>query len=62
MTSLQFARDERDDAIAQIDRVFNKRPGAPDPGRLVGYGSFIHWFELRAAMRKAFSSYPGGPK
>jgi tetratricopeptide (TPR) repeat protein len=62
MTSLQFARDDRDEAIDQINRVFNKRPGAPDPGRLVGYGSFIHWPELRAAMRAAVSAYPGGPK
>ena len=53
MTSLQFTRDDRDAAITQINRVFNKRPGAIDPGRLVGYGSFIHWAELEAKLRSA---------
>jgi tetratricopeptide (TPR) repeat protein len=53
MASLLFTRDEREPAIAQIDRVFNRRPGIGDPGRLIGYGSYLRWPELKAAMRKA---------
>jgi tetratricopeptide (TPR) repeat protein len=62
MTSLQFARDERDDAIVQINRVFNRRPGAPDPGRLVGYGSFIQFDKLKRDLRTALSAYTAGAK
>jgi tetratricopeptide (TPR) repeat protein len=62
ITSLQFARDDREEAIARVDRVFNKRPGATDPGRLIGYGSFFRWPELKATLRAAYSSYPGGAK
>ena len=62
MTSLQFARDERDDAIAQINRVFNKRPGPPDPGRLVGYGSFIRFDKLKHDLRTSVSAYCSGGK
>jgi tetratricopeptide (TPR) repeat protein len=53
LTSLQFARDDRDEAIAQVNRVFNQRPGATDPGRLIGYGSFFRWEALKATLRGA---------
>jgi tetratricopeptide (TPR) repeat protein len=53
LTSLQFMRDEREAAITQLDRVFNRLPAPTDPGRLTGYGSFMRWPELKAAMRKA---------
>jgi tetratricopeptide (TPR) repeat protein len=53
LTSLQFMRDDRDAAVSAIDRVFNRKPVAPDPGRLIGYGSFMRWPDLKAAMRKA---------
>ena len=53
LTSLQFMRDDRDVALSAIDRVFNRKPGPPDPGRLIGYGSFLRWPALKAAMRKA---------
>ena len=53
LTSLQFMRDDRDAAVSAIDRVFNRKPGAPDPGRLMGYGSFIRWPDLKTAMRRA---------
>lgn len=53
LASLQFMRDDRDAAVSSIDRVFNRKPGPPDPGRLVGYGSFIRWVELKGAMRRA---------
>ena len=53
LTSLQFMRDDRDAAVSAIDRVFNRKPGPPDPGRLTGYGSFIRWDALKTAMRAA---------
>jgi tetratricopeptide (TPR) repeat protein len=53
LTSLQFMSDDRDAAVSAIDRVFNRKPGAADPGRLMGYGSFMRWPDLKAAMRKA---------
>lgn len=62
LTSLQFMRDEREAAVSSIDRVFNRKPTAPDPGRLVGYGSFLRWPDLKAAMRSALSAYQGVPR
>lgn len=53
LTSLQFMGDNREAAVLSIDRVFNRKPGPPDPGRLVGYGSFNRWPELKGAMRRA---------
>jgi len=53
LTSLQFMRDDRDAAVSAIDRVFNRKSGPPDPGRLMGYGSFIRWDALKTAMRAA---------
>lgn len=57
LTSLQFARDERDAVIAQIDRVFNRTSAETDPGRLISYGSFIHWPAIKIALRTAVSAY-----
>lgn len=51
LTSLQFMRDDRDAAVSAIERVFNRKPVAADPGRLMGYGSFIRWDALKTAMR-----------
>ena len=53
LTSLQFMRDDRDAAVSAIERVFGRKPVAADPGRLMGYGSFMRWPDLKAAMRKA---------
>lgn len=53
LTSLQFMRDDRDAAVSAVDRVFGRKPAAADPGRLMGYGSFMRWPDLKAAMRKA---------
>ena len=53
LTSLQFMRDDRDAAVSAIDRVFGRRPGAADPGRLMGYGSYLRWDALKTAMRAA---------
>jgi len=57
LTSLQFMRDDRDAAVSAIDRVFNRKPVPPDPGRLMGYGSFMRWPDLKAALRTALSAY-----
>lgn len=62
LTSLQFARDDRDEAIQQIDRVFNKRPGPTDPGRLIGYGSFLRFDNLKRDLRTSFSAYGSGDR
>lgn len=62
LTSLQFMGAERDAAVATIDRVFNRRPGPTDPGRLIGYGSYLRWDALKASMRTALSSTSGAPK
>jgi tetratricopeptide (TPR) repeat protein len=51
LTSLQFAHDDRDAAVSAIDRVFNRKPGAADPGRLIGYGNFLQWDDAKSAMR-----------
>lgn len=53
LTSLQFMRDDRDVAVSAIDRVFGRKPGASDPGRLMGYGSYVRWDALKTAMRAA---------
>ena len=53
LTSLQFMRDDRDAAVSAIERVFGRKPVAADPGRLMGYGSFLRWTDLKTAMRKA---------
>ena len=53
LTSLQFMGDDRDAAVSAIDRVFGRRPGAADPGRLMGYGSYLRWDALKTAMRAA---------
>jgi tetratricopeptide (TPR) repeat protein len=62
LASLQFMRDDREAAVPMIERVFNRPPAATDPGRLIGYGSYLRWPELKAAMRKALSAHQGGPK
>jgi tetratricopeptide (TPR) repeat protein len=51
LASLRFALDERAAAIALLQPVLARRSGDADPGRLIGYGSFIHWPDLQAAMR-----------
>jgi tetratricopeptide (TPR) repeat protein len=60
IASLQFMRDERAAAVTMIDRVFNRTPLPPDPGRLIGYGSFVRWAELKAALRRAIPATPAG--
>ena len=50
--SLRFVHDERTEAVALFQEIFSEARREDDPGRLVGYGSFMHWARLRDAMRK----------
>jgi tetratricopeptide (TPR) repeat protein len=52
LTSLQFARDDRERALETVARLFENRP-VLDPWRLVGYGSFMHWPQWRSELRAA---------
>lgn len=51
LASLQFLRGEHDASVALIDKTFAKTSTATDPGRLTGYGFYLHWPEIKAAMR-----------
>jgi tetratricopeptide (TPR) repeat protein len=51
LASMQFARGESDGPIAMIDKAFEKPVTVTDPGRLTGYGFYMHWPEIKAAMR-----------
>jgi tetratricopeptide (TPR) repeat protein len=51
LASLQFVQDERESAVASISRAFEKSETTIDPGRLVAYGSFMHWAQLQADLR-----------
>ena len=51
LASLQFLRGEAEPAIALINKAFATSATTTDPGRLVGYGSYLHWPEIKAAMR-----------
>lgn len=51
LASLQFLRGERDGSVALIDQAFAKTSTTTDPGRLTGYGFYLHWPEIKAAMR-----------
>ena len=51
LASLQFVRGEAEPAIAMINNTFAVSATTTDPGRLVGYGFYLHWPEIKAAMR-----------
>ena len=51
LASLQFVRDDREHALTLMQRTFDRPAKRADPGRLVGYGSYMHWPELRASLR-----------
>ena len=51
LASLQFLRGEAEPAIARINSTFAIPATTTDPGRLVGYGFYLHWPEIKAAMR-----------
>lgn len=51
LASLQFARGEIEAPIALIHETFEKTATLTDPGRLIGYGFYVHWPAIKAAMR-----------
>jgi tetratricopeptide (TPR) repeat protein len=51
LASLQFLRGEHDTSVALINKTFAKTSTTTDPGRLTGYGFYLHWPEIKAAMR-----------
>ena len=51
LASLQFLRNESEPSIALINKAFEKPVAVTDPGRLAGYGAYLHWPEIKAAMR-----------
>lgn len=53
LAAWHFAADDREAAVAMIDKVFNRTPAPADPGRLIPYGSFVRWPALKSAMREA---------
>jgi hypothetical protein len=51
LASLQFVSDDRDAAVARLADARTGRDAISDPGRITGYGSFMHWPALVRAMR-----------
>ena len=51
LASLQFVSDDHDAALGRLTEAKTGREDQADPGRLTGYGSFIHWPALVKAMR-----------
>ena len=51
LASLRFLRNDAESSIALINRTFDRPSATADPGRLVGYGAFLHWPAIKAAMR-----------
>lgn len=51
LASLQFARDEVDASTAIVNQAFETHNTNNDPGRLISYGFYLHWPEIKAAMR-----------
>jgi len=51
LASLQFINDDHDAAVTRLNEAKTGRGAITDPGRLVGYGSFMHWPSLVKAMR-----------
>ncbi len=51
LASLQFQRGEADTAIPLVNDAFAKTTTQTDPGRLTGYGFYLHWPQIKAAMR-----------
>ena len=51
LSSRLFLRGESESSITMINEVFGKTATTIDPGRLVGYGAYLYWPEIKAAMR-----------
>ena len=51
LAAVQFSHHERDAAVRLIDKTFAAPRRATDPGRLTGYGFYLRWPAIKAAMR-----------
>jgi hypothetical protein len=51
LASLQFLHNERDASVALVDKTFAAPTTSTDPGRLIGYGDYLRWPQIKAAMR-----------
>ncbi len=51
LASLRFLRGEHDASVALIGKAFANTSTTTDPGRLTGYGFYLHWAAIKAAMR-----------
>ena len=51
LASLLFLRGDAEPSIAMIEKRFAATDLTTDPGRLTGYGAYLHWPEIKAAMR-----------
>ena len=51
LASLQFGRGEIEAPIALIHKTFERTATFTDPGRLAGYGFYLRWPAIKAAMR-----------
>ena len=54
LASLQFLRGESESSIALVNDAFARTATTVDPGRLTGYGFYLHWADIKAAMRAEF--------
>jgi len=52
LADLEFAGEHREAAAARLAAHFGEAGRPDDPGRLVGYGSYMRWPALRDAMRR----------
>jgi hypothetical protein len=51
LAALQFSHGDRDAAVRLIDKTFEASRSSTDPGRLTGYGFYLRWPPIKAAMR-----------
>ena len=51
LAGLLFLRGDSEPSIAMIEKRFAGNDPSDDPGRLIGYGAYLHWPEIKAAMR-----------
>jgi tetratricopeptide (TPR) repeat protein len=51
LAALQFSHTDRDAAVRLIDKTFAAPRTTTDPGRLTGYGFYLRWPAIKAAMR-----------
>ena len=55
LAAVQFSRNDRDAAVLLVDKTFAAPRTTTDPGRLTGYGFYLRWPAIKAAMREEMS-------